>query len=251
MKSGLLSGHSSSLLLFLLCSCAVDAGSTEEESQADGTPESLASSNGAESEKFVQKEGLIFPPSNYVKHIEIGTGSWGAWIMTEYCPQGAYVYGIELKSEASVGTGDDTALNGVRLSCYDSSLSYMGLGDTYSSGEFGSWHPRAVTSPYGIGNPFVGGRMKIEGSQGSGDDDTAANQVALTAMNGVESVALAATSWGTWNAPHPLPTNDPNKFKCPANTAVCGVQVRREDHMGIHGDDTALNGIRLACCTFP
>ena len=45
--------------------------------------------------------------------------NWGTWRSVVKCPHGTAVVGIKTRIEKSVGKGDDTALNGVRLICFD------------------------------------------------------------------------------------------------------------------------------------
>lgn len=169
----------------------------------------------------------------------LANGSWGSWqACYQLCPAGAFAYGTYLRSESSQGIGDDTALNGIQLDCYDRfSGAYMGF-VTSQLGPWGTWGPRAVTNPYVVGNPIVGGQMLVESPQGAGDD-TAANAVVLLALNGTISQPPVNTGWGSWQ---PLRA-------CPTGQAVCGVNTRVEASQGA-GDDTSLNGIAFACCTF-
>jgi hypothetical protein len=47
-----------------------------------------------------------------------GDGHWGDWGGTQYCPEDSYVCGIRVRIEGKQGgDDDDTALNGVRLTC--------------------------------------------------------------------------------------------------------------------------------------
>ncbi|HUT79128.1 MAG TPA: hypothetical protein VM285_15625 [Polyangia bacterium] len=46
-----------------------------------------------------------------------GDGSWGNWGGIQYCPEDTYVCGIRVRIEPDQGGGDDSAMNGVRLTC--------------------------------------------------------------------------------------------------------------------------------------
>ena len=43
--------------------------------------------------------------------------SWGSWGHTEWCPHGTFANKFDLKIESDQGSGDDTALNAIRLLC--------------------------------------------------------------------------------------------------------------------------------------
>ena len=45
---------------------------------------------------------------------ELDWGSWEAW---KYCPKNQVVCGIQTQVEPSQGRKDDTALNGIKLTC--------------------------------------------------------------------------------------------------------------------------------------
>lgn len=44
-------------------------------------------------------------------------GRWGSWSAAKFCPDGEYVCGLQQKVEASIGRGDDTAMNAVGFFC--------------------------------------------------------------------------------------------------------------------------------------
>ncbi len=57
----------------------------------------------------------VQPPDDYRK--TIWTGDWGTWRTWYYCPSGTYVCGARVKYESSVGSADDTAMNGIEFAC--------------------------------------------------------------------------------------------------------------------------------------
>jgi hypothetical protein len=178
--------------------------------------------------------------SDFVKMQEIGTGNWGSYqACTSFCPADSYAYSATLRSEVGQGSlFDDTALNGIQLDCYRwSDRGYAGS-VTSHAGWWGTWGSTANSNPWAIENPFVSAKIKIEGGQGAGDD-TSANAVIMVAKNGTSSTPSANTGWGSWT-----PVRG-----CPSGTAICGVNTKMESQQGA-GDDTALNGISFACCTF-
>lgn len=167
-------------------------------------------------------------------------GSWGSWRQEAYCNHGSWAVGYEMRVESSQGGGlsgnnDDTALNSVRLFCRNPTTSATEWISSYD-GLFGSWRGSASCAS---GHYLVGGRMRMEGSQG-GDDDTAANSFTGVCSNALDLQAPGGMSWGSWGS---------YRF-CPINTAVCGLEAKFESSQG-GGDDTALNGIELQCCNLP
>jgi hypothetical protein len=143
-----------------------------------------------------------------------------------------------LKSETPRGSGDDTALNGIELECriQQSSPYYDAWSWRRSSeGGWGSW--LAYAQRCGKGNAIRGVRMKVESSQGGGDD-TGANRLEYSCADGSIRSPDAYTSWGTWS-----------EWKyCPSGSAICGIRTRVEGSRG-SSDDTALNGAEFACCS--
>jgi hypothetical protein len=66
--------------------------------------------------KLRLKDGRWHENSNIVS---VEEGIWGNWKGMKMCPAGKYVCGLEARFEPSQGDKDDTALNGIRMTCCD------------------------------------------------------------------------------------------------------------------------------------
>ncbi|MCX4244783.1 M57 family metalloprotease [Paraliomyxa miuraensis] len=178
----------------------------------------------------IDKNGSIVP----------GQGNWGTWHPTVYCKPGTYAVGYRMRVESYQGGGlwfgnDDTALNSVQLLCKDPATGKTSLISSHD-GLWGSWY--ATSSCPGSNNYLKSARMRIESSQGGGnEDDTAANDVQFGCSQGETIHAPGGQGWGSWNS----------WKQCPSGTAVCGLRSRVESYQG-DGDDTAMNGLDLKCC---
>ena len=62
------------------------------------------------------KDGNWYDNSN---DVIVENGIWGNWKGMKMCPAGKYVCGLEARFEPSQGKDDDTALNGIRMTCCD------------------------------------------------------------------------------------------------------------------------------------
>ena len=49
--------------------------------------------------------------------VSVQEGMYGAWGGLKMCPVGTYVCGLHTRFEGNQGSGDDTALNGIRMQC--------------------------------------------------------------------------------------------------------------------------------------
>lgn len=172
----------------------------------------------------------------YGSELTVSNGmKWGSWGYKSMCPSGRYAAGFSLKVERSVGHGDDTALNGIRLHCVDRSKESSGSHD-YTSiesdvGNWGEWTDiKWCSSGY-----LTSFQLKVEPSQGDGDD-TAANNIKFTCSGGYY-LEGDGTDWGNWG--HWSPT-------C-TGRGICGIKTRIEPSQG-RGDDTSLNDVRMFCC---
>lgn len=161
-------------------------------------------------------------------------GRWGSWYN---CPPNQFVVGFQLKVEARQGDGrndDDTALNNIRLYCAHPDSPYSTTVIADSSQGWGSY--RAVNRcSNGVA---VGFQLRSERSLGSGDD-TAANDFQVTCSDGA-IVTGDGMAWGVWTGWR----------TCSPGRALCGIQSQFEGPCG-ECDDTALNNIRMQCCTLP
>lgn len=228
------------MTMSMLMGCAdqADTGSDSVEPQsapAGAADNALASApSGAASE--VSKDIVLCPQrSDRSSTVTVTGGNWGTWdSCARYCPEGSFAYGLSLKSEASVGIDDDTALNGIKLNCNNRTSGAWTANVTSSIGAWGSW--QAVAMCPSIDAPLSSGNMLLESSKGIGDD-TSANRIQTTCTNGTVVTPAAQTNWGTWRG----------KVSCPVGTGVCGLRTRVEASQGAD-DDTALNGLQFECC---
>ncbi|XP_037048432.1 uncharacterized protein LOC119082876 [Bradysia coprophila] len=167
--------------------------------------------------------------------------NWGDWGGADFCPEGSYVTGFDLKVEGNQGGDDDTALNSVKLIC--TSLKGIFQKDIVSSeGGWGEYRGRKYC-PNGLGNGF---ELRSESSQGGRGDDTAAVDFNLICANNDGTSANIRggeiVTFGEWRTTNRM---------CPPETAICGIRTQVERSQGGKGDDTALNNVDLACCRVP
>ncbi|XP_046893223.1 vitelline membrane outer layer protein 1 homolog [Hypomesus transpacificus] len=157
---------------------------------------------------------------------------WGEWKSTEYCPAQFYAVGFSLRVEGTQGLGDDTALNGIRLICAkDGDMSTLPTVESHA-GFWGDW-----SSPrYCSGGTLISFQLRVEDSQGVGDD-TAANNIKFRCSSN-EVLEGNGHGWGEYG---------PWSQEC-SNGGICGIQTKMEDRQG-RGDDTALNDVRFYCCS--
>jgi len=112
----------------------------------------------------------------------IGIGPFGKWYDMVLCPnidKGWRLTGVSTRFEEYQGSGDDTALNGIKMMCEtkpDGSLVLGGL-KMVEEGDWGTWGP-LKGCPYS--HPFVCGfKARIEPDQGTNEDDTGMNGLVM------------------------------------------------------------------------
>lgn len=196
----------------------------------------LLGSNDDEQVDLVQQE-FTGSRSDYSATLTPTEGHWGDWTTPLYCNDGSWAIGYQMRVEANQGTNkDDTALNTVQLQCLSRDASHVEWILPHS-GMWGTWGTAVSCS--GPTNFIKSARMKIEPNLGSNRDDTAANDIEFGCYYGGSISAGNGAPWGTWT--------DWNY--CPAGSAACGLSIRVEANQGTNRDDTAMNGLRLYCCT--
>ncbi len=159
-------------------------------------------------------------------------GPFGDWIVTELCPEGQWAFAVSLRVEDSQGSGDDTALNGIRLSCGTPAYA-RDISSTV--GLWGDW-----SGIQKCANGFItGARLRIEPPQGKGDD-TGAVDAEFFCQEGQSLGGDIHLPWGEWT----------ERRSCPAGMAICGLVTKVQGSQG-SGDDTALNDVIFSCCWLP
>uniref|UniRef100_A0A8C8S7P2 Vitelline membrane outer layer protein 1 homolog n=1 Tax=Pelusios castaneus TaxID=367368 RepID=A0A8C8S7P2_9SAUR len=147
-------------------------------------------------------------------------GIWGTWGEEQSCAKGSYAIGFSLKVELPQLAGDDTALNGIRLLCSNSTSIQSNVGPWYQK-----WDR-------GIDGGF---RLRVEPCQGL-KDDTAANNIEFYCTDGTE-LKGDGRCWGKWG---------PQSHSC-GSLGICTIATKVEAPQG-KGDDTALNDVYYKCC---
>ncbi|XP_037031245.1 uncharacterized protein LOC119070841 [Bradysia coprophila] len=165
--------------------------------------------------------------------------NWGDWGAADFCPEGSYVTGFDLKIEDNQGGGDDTAVNSIKLIC--TNLKGVYQKDIVSSeGSWGNYRGRKYC-PNGLGNGF---ELRSESGQGRGDDTAGVDFNLICANSDGSSTIIRGgeiLTYGDWRTTNRM---------CPPQTAICGIRTQVERPQG-SGDDTALNNVDLACCRVP
>lgn len=104
--------------------------------------------------------------------VDLNTGIWGNWKSTVMCPTGYFINAVQAKVEANQGSGDDSALNALRIRCKHPLVQTAPQELSLEYGGWGSWGKwLEFPSSY-----ICGGQVRFQWNQGSGDD---------TALNGV------------------------------------------------------------------
>ncbi|XP_071162937.1 vitelline membrane outer layer protein 1-like [Mytilus edulis] len=183
-------------------------------------------------------------PRNVVKVLQIDNGDdWGTWNPPQYCADGHFAMGYNMKIEVPQGSGDDTALNSILLKCGSAAGQYGGY-IVSGQGTWGGWVGETLCENTETQKFLTSFALQVENRQG-GSDDTAANFAKFKCRDlDVEPEYDLAHppghgEWGSYGA---------WSQSCPLSSAICGIQTRVESPQG-SGDDTALNDVKFYCCS--
>ncbi|XP_069801097.1 vitelline membrane outer layer protein 1 homolog [Dendropsophus ebraccatus] len=175
---------------------------------------------------------LIQGTVTYRSKISVNNGGyWGDWGNAERCPPETSARGFSLKVERPLGSsGDDTALNTIKLYCAPTGTRASKAEITSSQGNWGVW-----TSIYWCpsGN-LISFSLRVEKPQGDGDD-TAANNIMMQCSD----LTILTGNGGYWG--------DYGSWSGVCPQGICGIITRVERGQG-RGDDTSLNDVQFECC---
>jgi len=118
------------------------------------------------------QDGVYHPGDKYV---ESNPGYWGLWSdvkSLKWCPAGFVAF--KLKVEGAQGSGDDTAVNDIKLMCRD------GAERGGEGGPWGRW--RKWSAHCGLNTVICGLQTAVEKKQGK-KDDTGLNDVRFHCCN--------------------------------------------------------------------
>lgn len=172
--------------------------------------------------------------------ISSGPGPFGTWGYNDFCPLGSFVYGFRIKYEGYQGDGDDTAANGIQLSCRDQTTGTQTAIVSSTTERFGDW---TAWQECPAGHYVFGFQNRIERRLGDEKDDTGMNGIKLNcrpyrSADSQPSKQLRFDGdFGDWAA----------ESSCPGNQIVAGLASKVEGYGGGGNDDTSLNEVRLYC----
>jgi len=209
--------------------------------------------------------------TDYEHYLIADQYNWGAWTGWATCKLESYMCGFSVKIEANQGTsGDDTAMNGIKLICCRMPWDTESLQPEYvapvtqapavdpshgwdimethevATGTFGDWTAHGCPKDHYATSL----RLRAEADQGS-EDDTSLNGIqmrcrhvqgkqdgksVLGAVGGIENYRTAFGHWGDWGTP----------VECPEGSFVIGLKVKDEAYVG-SADNVALTGMSMAC----
>jgi len=127
------------------------------------------------------------------KTAAIYNGIWGSWKGMQMCPFDYYVDGAQVRFEDNQGSGDDTALNGLKIRCRHKSRPDKLHWATVYSGVWGSWK-QAVSS---IDKYVKLANIRFEDALDDGDD-TAWNGLSLRYETPTDGLSKAPVE-GRWS----------------------------------------------------
>ncbi|XP_075061813.1 vitelline membrane outer layer protein 1 homolog [Mixophyes fleayi] len=165
--------------------------------------------------------------------ISVDNGAeWGKWGEMEKCPHGSVAKGFSLKVQPPQGTGDDTAVNGVRLHCVRCKHPHNETTITSDVAPWGNW-----TEPqwcnFGVLSKFI---MRVEGDQGRGDD-TAVDNIKFQCSDGKEMEGPFIL-WGQYGKAW--------SESCTNGISGLKTKVQGKEQDGVD-DNTGLNDVQFYC----
>ncbi|XP_045182484.2 vitelline membrane outer layer protein 1-like [Mercenaria mercenaria] len=180
---------------------------------------------------------------NYTAKLTVSNGgSYGKWANAEFCAEGTYAYGYDMKIEVKHGSGgDDTSLNAIKILCKSLNGDCVGA----VSSERSAWGKWVGETKCDGSDVLVAFSLQVEENQGN-SDDSAANFIKFKCRSFGASIdqtyeLAKEPGYGHYG------TYGDFSGDCSSNSAICGIITKLEEP--INGDDSALNDVEFYCCT--
>lgn len=184
----------------------------------------------------LHESALCFNRSGFLATALVSTGHYGSWAgCIDFCPEGSWVWSINTRWDCQGGGSDCSGTNTIMLGCHDRAGNYV-ASISSSAGWWGYWSGWYTTRN---GGPAKGMETFTMPKRGSRDDMSMTVAYLLDSGGSMVGESSGFHSGDVWA-----------RNECPAGTRVCGLQTRLEAKQGTRDDDTALNGVNLACCSF-
>ena len=178
--------------------------------------------------------------------LEVNNGlAFGSWGDKDYCDTATFAYGFTQLADDTYW-GDSTSINSVKLFCRHPVSGEISLKvPTSSANVWGTWESQTNCNT----NYYIVQFQMFAQPVGVYDDDnTSTNNIRVKCRGpglfGTQEHIIEGTGyeyggqWGDWSV------------SCETGTAVCGIQTRVTPYLGVGGDDTALDDLKLQCCKF-
>ena len=170
----------------------------------------------------------IIEPGGYTT---LDKGNWGHW---DHCSEGHHVMGMNLRIEAKQGSGDDTALNAIRLTCTDGEVLVSAEKQWGDPQEYTESADRTITRVQLRSAPQLPPIPQWWFEEKDGDN-TAANGIRFQDGQG-NNYSPGDGNWGAWG----------EWASCPIGTVIMGFRTYVMPSQG-SGDDTALERVQFKC----
>ena len=181
--------------------------------------------------KVIKIAGTTIEPPGYTSLYK--GDYWGPW---KRCRRGTRVKGMKLRIEENQRTGDDTALNAIRLTCTDGKVLKS------KEGGWGSWQSyiqsdenRYKYKYNRITSVKLRSEPRMRDTWYRSADNTAANGIRFRDGNG-KNYNPGDGNWGDWGS----------WASCPTGSYIVGFRTYVVPHRG-SGDDTALERVQFKC----
>jgi len=161
-------------------------------------------------------------------------GTEGYWGPLEFCPEDTIAVGFALKYHSQQLADDDTAMDGIRLRCYNSTTGNEAFITSTVLEEKGDWGSVYSCTGTKILQKFA---LRALAANDTSTDKVGAVNMRFMCTGGVIPLTGNGGTKGEWG-----------DYSDSCDTGVCGIQTRVEPFQGLLKDDSGLNDVVYICC---